>query len=91
MGLIGDGSTPPVLVVPDARIVAQLVDAVIFVVKWDSTPRTQVTDALAMFESVNHPVSGIVLNQISPKGMKRYGYGGRYGAYSAYGSKYYAN
>ena len=37
------------------------------------------------------PVSGLVLNQINPRGMKRYGYGNNYGPYSAYGSKYYLN
>ena len=83
--------TPPVLVVPDARIISQKVDATIFVVRWDKTPRVQVVEALKQFENVNTPVSGLVLNQISPKGMKRYGYGGQYGAYSAYGSKYYVN
>ncbi|MGY9046351.1 hypothetical protein P775_05735 [Puniceibacterium antarcticum] len=83
--------TPPVLVVPDARIIAQMADALVLVVKWDSTSRTQVIEALKMFESVNHPVSGVVLNQISPKGMKRYGYGEKYGAYGSYGRKYYMN
>lgn len=83
--------TPPVLVVPDARIIVQMADALLFAVKWDSTSRTQVVEALKMFESVNHPVSGIVLNQISPTGMKRYGYEGKYGAYAAYGHGYYVN
>ncbi|MGI3167290.1 polysaccharide biosynthesis tyrosine autokinase [Pseudooceanicola sp. 200-1SW] len=83
--------TPPVLVVPDARILAQHVDALIFAVHWDSTSRTQVRDAMRMFETVNQPISGLVLNQIDPKGMKRYGYGERYGAYAAYGRRYYTN
>ena len=83
--------TPPVLVVPDARIIAKHVDAVLFGVKWDSTSKTQVQDALRMFESVGQKVSGLVLGQVSPDGMKRYGYGGRYGSYAAYGAKYYNN
>ncbi|GGB26384.1 polysaccharide biosynthesis tyrosine autokinase [Allosediminivita pacifica] len=83
--------TPPVLVVPDARIIAQHVDAVLFVVRWDSTQKGQVSEALRMFESVGRPINGTVLNQINPKGMKRYGYGHKYGAYAAYGSKYYVN
>lgn len=83
--------TPPVLVVPDARIIAKHVDAVLFGVKWDATSKTQVQDALRMFESVDQKVSGLVLGQISPDGMKRYGYGGRYGSYAAYGAKYYNN
>ncbi len=83
--------TPPVLVVPDARIIAQHVDCVLFVVRWDQTLKGQVSEAMRMFESVGRPVSGTVLNQINPKGMKRYGYGHKYGAYAAYGSKYYVN
>jgi len=82
--------TPPVLVVPDARVIAQSADAVLFTVKWDSTARPQVDEALRLFETVGQRVSGLVLNQISPRGMRRYGYGGKYGAYSAHGRKYYA-
>lgn len=83
--------TPPVLVVPDARVVAQHVDVVLFTVHWDKTSKTQVRDALHMFETVNVTVNGLVLNQIDPKGMKRYGYGDTYGAYGSYGTKYYTN
>jgi len=83
--------TPPVLVVPDARIIAQHVDSVVFVVRWDRTPETQVQDSLHMLETVNARISGMVLSQIDPRGMRRYGYGDRYGAYAAYGAKYYTS
>lgn len=83
--------SPPVLIVPDARVIAQHVDATVFVVRWDRTQKEQVIGALREFESVGKPVSGLVLNQINPRGMKRYGYGNNYGPYSAYGSKYYVN
>ena len=83
--------TPPVLVVPDARLIAQSADAVIFTVRWDSTSKDQVEESMRMFHNSNQRLAGLVLGQISPKGMKRYGYGGKYGAYSAYGSKYYTN
>jgi len=76
--------TPPVLVVPDARVIGQLVDAILYTVKWDSTPQRQVREGLRSLESVNAHVSGLVLGQISSKGMKRYGYGDSYGAYSSY-------
>jgi len=80
-----------VLVVPDARVVAQHVDVVLFTVHWDKTTKSQVRDALRMFETVGVTISGLVLNQIDPKGMKRYGYGDSYGAYGSYGNKYYTN
>ena len=84
--------TPPVLVVPDARIIAQSADAVLFTVRWNGTGRGQVHEAIQMFETVNQRVSGLVLSQIDAVQMKRYGYGGKYGgygAYSPYGAQYY--
>lgn len=82
--------TPPVLAVPDARVIAQISDAVVYVVHWDKTPRTLVEQGLHAFATVNVPVTGLVLSQINPKGMKRYG--GKYGdTYSAYDAKYYNN
>lgn len=80
--------TPPVLVVPDARVIARHADAVIYTVKWDSTTRTQVRQGLEMFSSLGIPISGLVLNQVDSRQMKRYGYGGQYG-YDVYKSKYY--
>jgi len=76
--------TPPVLAVPDARVIGQWVDAIIYTVKWDSTSQRQVREGIKSFESVNVRVAGLVLGQISSSGMKRYGYGDSYGAYSSY-------
>ena len=81
--------TPPVLVVPDARVIGQHVDAILFSVAWDKTHRAQVVAALKEFDSVNLGVTGIALGQIDARGMRRYGYGGKYGAYGAYGKGYY--
>ena len=76
--------TPPVLAVPDARVIGQSVDAILYTVKWDSTSQRQVREGLRSFESVNLRATGLVLSQVSPKGMKRYGYGDSYGAYNTY-------
>lgn len=81
--------TPPVLVVPDVRVMAGLADALLFLVRWDYTKQPQVQEALRLFQSAGQPITGFILNQISERGMKTYGYGGRYGAYTAYGKKYY--
>lgn len=83
--------TPPVLVVPDARIIAEQADAIIFSVHWDKTSKAQVEESMRLFHNSSQRVSGLVLSQISPKGMKRYGYAGQYGAYSGYGSQYYSS
>ena len=76
--------TPPVLAVSDARIIGRWVDSTIYTVKWDSTSHRQVHDGLKSFEQVNIKVTGLVLGQISARGMKRYGYGESYGSYDTY-------
>jgi polysaccharide biosynthesis transport protein len=76
--------TPPVLAVPDARVIGQSVDAILYTVKWDSTSHRQVLDGIKSFESVNLKISGLVLSQIDKRGMKRYGYGNSYGDYQNY-------
>lgn len=80
--------TPPVLVVPDARILAPKTDMVLFTVQWDKTRIRQVTDALRLFSVAGQKVDGLVLNQIDGTRMKHYGYGDNY---SSYGGAYYAN
>lgn len=76
--------SPPVLAVPDARIIGQSVDAVLYTVKWDSTPHRQVSDGLKALELVNVQVAGLVLNQINARGMRKYGYADSYTSYNAY-------
>jgi capsular exopolysaccharide synthesis family protein len=81
--------TPPVLVVPDARVIAPTSDAIIFVVHWNSTSKIQAQEGIRMLDLPNTRVAGAVLSQIDPKGMRRYGYGERYAAYGSYGAEYY--
>ncbi len=80
--------TPPVLAVPDARVIAQYADAIIFAVKWSDTTRTQVHQGLDMLSSVGFPATGLILSQIDTQRMKSYGYGGQYG-YDGYSAGYY--
>lgn len=81
--------SPPVLAVPDARVLSRYADATIFAVRWDHTTRTQVRQGLEMLSSVGHPADGTVLTQVDQRKMKRYGYDGQYG-YDGYSSGYYA-
>lgn len=84
--------TPPALVVPDARVIAQSVDAILYSVLWDKTTKAQVAEGLKQFSTLGLNVSGLVLDRIDPKRMKRYGYGGKYGSYyGAYTKGYYDN
>lgn len=83
--------TPPVLVVPDARIIAQSADALLLTVQWDRTTRPQVAEALRLLNTGSRGVTGVVMSQINPKRIRRYGYGERNGAFASYGARYYAN
>lgn len=81
--------SPPVLVVPDARILAQMSDCVLFTVRWNHTSRAQLDEAMRLFETSGQRVSGLILSQIDPKGLRRYGYGGQYGTDIDGGARYY--
>lgn len=82
--------TPPVLAVPDARVIGQHVDAIIYTVLWDSTTTQQVKQGLQMLTSVGLKPTGLVLGQVDGKALKRYGYQGQYG-YDGHTSGYYHN
>ena len=82
--------TAPVLAVPDARIIGQHADAILYTVLWDSTTKPQVKQGLAMLTSVGLRVSGLVLSNIDSKKMKRYG-ADQYGYAYADASGYYQN
>lgn len=84
--------TSPVLVVPDARVIGQSADAIIYTVKWDKTAKAQVDEGIRQFATAKLRITGFALSQIDPNGMKKYGYGGKYsayGAYAKYGKGYY--
>ena len=83
--------TPPVLLVPDARVIAQHADAILFIVRWNWTTVGQVRDGLRMFESVNRKVSGLVLSQINTRQLRKYGDSDTYGVYAPYAKSYYRN
>ncbi len=77
--------TPPVLIVPDARMIGPLADSVLYVVRWEETARQMVLQGLEAFESVGVGISGMVLNQVDTRRSAYYG-----GSYQKYGRKYYA-
>lgn len=78
--------SPPVLAVPDARLIAKISDVVLYVVRSASTPASTVAAGLRLFENVGIRVDGLNLTQMK----KGAGYGYGYGAYSQ-NSKYYQN
>ena len=80
--------SPPVLSVPDARLISTISDISIYIVKWNKTTHAQVDQGLDMITSMGVKTIGLVLNQIDSNKAKTYGYTGSYG-YDTYGSKYY--
>tara|TARA_Y100000385_G_scaffold168572_1_gene174554 strand:- start:2931 stop:5060 length:2130 start_codon:yes stop_codon:yes gene_type:complete len=80
--------SPPVLAVPDARLIGAISDANIYVVEWNSTSSAQVDQGLDMLSSIGVNKIGLVLNQIDTRKTKAFGYTGSYG-YGAYRSEYY--
>jgi capsular exopolysaccharide synthesis family protein len=82
--------SPPVLAVPDARVLAGYADAVVFVVKWGSTTKTQVEQGVEMLRSVDARITGMILSGVDQNKMKSYGYKGQYG-YDGYSSGYYGD
>ncbi len=80
---------PPVMSVPDARVLSALVDKVIFVLAWDKTPRKVVFSALHQLQREAHNnIAGIVLQQVNLQQYGRYGNSGYYYHYSQYGEYY---
>jgi Mrp family chromosome partitioning ATPase len=80
--------SPPVLSVPDARLISTISDISIYIVKWNKTTHAQVEQGIDMITSMGVKTIGLVLNQIDSNKAKTYGYTGSSG-YDTYGSKYY--
>ena len=76
--------TPPTLVVADARIISKLADAVVYAVRWDSTPRGAVMEGLKDLRSLGAPVIGVVMTMVNEGRASKYSYDG----YSYYKGKY---
>lgn len=70
--------TPPILLVPDARLIGALCDIVLFTVCWDRTTRSQVSAALRQMEIIGENKIGMVLAQINMRRARGYGDGYSY-------------
>lgn len=82
---------PPVMAVADARVIGQVADKTVFVVRWNKTPKKVAKAAIDLLKKSNIPIAGIVLQQVDLKRYGRLGYGdsGYYYHYGRYG-QYYA-
>ncbi len=67
--------TPPVLPVPDSRLVSAVADAVILVADPSTNSKRELTDSVALLNQAGAKIAGVVLNR-APEGR---GYGHSYG------------
>jgi capsular exopolysaccharide synthesis family protein len=82
--------TPPMLQIPDARVLGRLSDRVILVIRAGKTTRDAAQAALQRFQEDGANVLGTVLNDWNPKNAT----GGYYGYYNGYYKgykRYYGN
>ena len=80
--------TPPMLQIPDARVLGKMVDRVIMVVRAGKTTRDAALAARQRFSEDGTNILGTILNDWNPKRSPNgyYGYsGGYYGSYKGYG------
>lgn len=77
--------TPPMLQIPDARVIGRMVDRVILVVRAGKTTRDAISAAHQRFSEDGTQVLGTVLNDWNPKNSGN----GYYGDYNGYYSGYY--
>lgn len=79
--------TPPTMAVSDVQIIGQKADKVLFVVRWEKTPKEVVLTVLRALRDVKIDVAGTLLTQVNLDRHARYGYGDSsyyYGKYKSY-------
>jgi capsular exopolysaccharide synthesis family protein len=67
--------SPPVLPVGDTLILSRMADTVIYVVRWQTTPRDAVTNGLNLLNDAGANVLGTALSQVDFERYTRYSYG----------------
>jgi exopolysaccharide transport family protein len=77
----------PVLPVHDAKILSRMCDALLFVTRWEKTPRDAAANAIRALADVHAPISGIALARADSERFQYYSYG--YQSYHGY-NKYYS-
>lgn len=79
--------SPPVLPVADAKVLATLVDKIVYIVRWHDTRREIVAQAVKQLREVGGSFAGVVLNQVDVRRHAEYSYsdsGYYYGRYRKY-------
>lgn len=82
--------SPPILVVSDARVIGNVVDKTVFVVRWVNTRREAASMAIRQLVSGGSKLAGVVLSMVNVRKHARYGYGDS-GSYYGSSRKYYSD
>jgi capsular exopolysaccharide synthesis family protein len=80
--------SPPVTAVADSITISSLADALLFMVRWGTTPRTLAANAVRYLKNCNVPITGAVLTRVDLEKQNAYGYGD-YGYYYGKYKEYY--
>ncbi|MDR3514672.1 MAG: polysaccharide biosynthesis tyrosine autokinase [Azospirillaceae bacterium] len=80
--------SPPVLAVADTRLLARLADRIVYLVKWNATPRDAVRNGIKLLRAGGATLHGVALSQVNQRKHSRYGYGD-YGQYYGRYHEYY--
>ncbi len=78
----------PMLPVNDTKLITRLADAVLFAVRWETTPREASVNGMRALTDVRAPVCGIALARADTERFRYYSYG--YQSYYNY-NKYYSD
>jgi polysaccharide biosynthesis transport protein len=64
--------SPPILSVPDAKIIAAFADKTVFLVRWASTKHHTASEGLRHFRTIEAEISGVVLTHVDAKKYASY-------------------
>ncbi len=79
---------PPVLAVTDALVLSHLVDATLFMIRWERTPRPVALGALGVLQTQGRHLAGAVLTRVNIRKHAKYGFGDHGYYYGRYGNYY---
>lgn len=64
--------SPPILSVPDAKVIADFAHTTVFLIKWASTKHQTASEGLRHFQAAGADICGAVLAQVDPKKYAQY-------------------
>jgi polysaccharide biosynthesis transport protein len=80
--------SPPFVPMTDSQILASIVDKMVLVVRWGSTPVPVVRNVIKRIHRIDAPLIGAVLSRVHFSKQAAYGYGDYGYHYSRYGAYY---